>query len=68
MSEDKKDAVWYSIVEDNHMSRLFCEMDEPTINNFKFVMDNLYLGYTKEQVLNFIAGLYDNADNIFNKK
>lgn len=50
------------------MSKLFCEMDNQTVNDFKFVIDNLYLNYTKSQVLDFISDLYDHADDIFNKK
>jgi len=65
---NNKNTVWYNITTQNNMSKLFCEMDNQTVNDFKFVIDNLYLNYTKSQVLDFISDLYDHADDIFNKK
>lgn len=65
---NNKNTVWCDITTQNNMSKLFCEMDNQTVDNFKFVIDNLYLNYTKSQVLNFISNLYDHADDIFNEK
>lgn len=65
---NNKNTVWYNITTQNNMSKLFCEMDNQTVSDFKFVIDNLYLNYTKSQVLDFISDLYDHADDIFNKK
>ena len=40
--------------------------DETERAAFMHVMDDLYLRYTKEQVLEMIADFYGHADDIFN--
>lgn len=34
--------------------------------SFFRILDDLYLNFTKEQVINIVSDYYDNADDIFN--